>query len=415
MPSSLKYTASGFNSGGVVRIGNYVYVVAGGWYAKPATLTIYRCNPDFTGCTQVYTGPSVEDTYTAATPDGKVWFSGMNSSNGAAVGYYDPSTGTGTYKYSGDVGYKKYLMLEYYYNGQWLIQATGNSGFSIFKATNPLDFTTYTSVLDPTSAFGYSAETKFTVVDDLDSILIATGAPNYIARLWKCSFDKSTFSISGCTKIYESPSTYAQTNWTKYFHATVCGGKIFMPDTYYDGTNINHELYASSVDTISFTKIATGSATPARGETQSHVFCIGNKYVLWAYCSSGASGYVEIRDLNGNLLYQVTDPYHIEYIPYMLDNELYLPGQNASASGTVDFLKIVLDETNPVLNVSVSGSTINVSGAYPNQLVCACKFRNNYLRLLNFPVGGKCVCTTADANGNASITVPSADRYLVVA
>jgi hypothetical protein len=414
MPSSLKYTATGFNSGGVVRIGNYVYVVAGGWYGRPVTLTIYRCNPDFTGCTQVYTGPSVEDTYIAPTPDGKVWFSGMNSTNGAAVGYYDPSTGTGTYRYSGDVRYKKYIALIYSYGGKWLGTGYGNSGGSVFVINNPLDFSSYNRIMDTNTALGVPW-VKVVVVDDIDSVLITSGAPNYIARLWKCSFDKSTFSISGCTKIYESPSTYSVNNWTKYIHATVCGGKIFMPDMYYDGTYLNHELYVSSIDTISFTKIATGSKTPPYSESHGHVFCIGNKYVLWGYCGSGNGGYVEIRDLNGNLLYQVSDPYHIEYIPYMLNNEIYLAGQNASATDTVDFLKIVLDEANPVLNVSVSGSTINVSGAYPNQLVCACKFRNNYLRLLNFPVGGKCVCTTADANGNASITVPSADRYLVVA
>lgn len=427
MPSVLRYVASGFDSGGMVRVGNFIYIVKGGFFPKTRTLTVTRCNLDLTGCTDVYTGDKVADTYIGPVVDGKIYFSGLNHINGSLVGYFDTNTNTGTYIYTGDKEYRyMWVIIKYYYNGQFLIHH-GPRDSSIVKTTNPLDPSTYQKILsgsdliDTSSGSLYSGP-FFSVIDDIEKVLI--NVLTNIINVFICDFDKNTFNISNCTKIFSPPSNYTASILSAFAHSTVCGGYIFSPIYRYDrATNMVYfELYRSPISPISFTKIAERGPLPRRGEitsyvveTHSHVFCLGNKYVLWGYCNSGIAGNVEILDLNGNTLYSVNMPYHIASIPYLYGNEVYIPGGNSQATGTVDFLKITLDEKSPFLNVTVSGRTINVSGAYPNRPVLLCKQRNTYGDLIHMPQGGQCISTTADANGNASFTVSTPDRYVVIA
>jgi len=414
MPTLYKYARTDFFSGGAAPwTDGYVYVLLGGWYNNPKSVTVFRCSSDLTSCTQINTGPTVEDFYCCFPQGNKIWFSGMHSTNGGLVGYYDPVAGTFTYKYSGDTTYMKYLMIWGYNNGygKWFISGVGNTGHRAYVTTDPLNFSTYNTVYDSTGTYPeckYSVGRKYVVRTCGDtSYKIYT----YLDQL---SDDWSTYTQGSL--IYSTP-TAGPSGWRKYITCGICGGKVWIVDASYDSTanTVSYTIsYAPLSNPTSRTVAFTTPGFAVGRETHAHVACIGNKYVIINTVNSGADGMLYILDINGNIVWNTSQKYHSEFMNISLGNLIGLLTENANADG-IEARVVKLDEANPYLNVAVSGYTINVSGAYPNSTVYACRVHGvdgqKYSQYQSFD---KCVSATADANGNATITVDESGKWIIV-
>jgi hypothetical protein len=411
VPTLYSYARTDFFSGGAAPWDDgYVYALLGGWYNNARNITVFKCSNDLSSCSQVATGPSVEDFYCCFPRGSMIWFSGMNSSSGGIIGYYDPAANTFTYKYSGDTAYKKYLMIWAYNSeyGKWFISGVGDSGHRAYITTDPLDFTKYVNVYGASLECMYSVGRRYVVRTCQD-----TSYRIYV-YLDQLSDDWSTYTTGSL--IYQS-SAAGPSGWRKYISCGICGGKVWITDAQYDSTTntVSFTIYSAPLDNpSSLTSVLTTPGFTAQGETQGHVACIGNKYVMVAVCQSGTDGMLYILDANGNVVWSTSHKYHSEFMNITLGNLIGLPVQNSMATG-IEARVILLDETNPYLNVSVSGYAIRVSGAYPNSTVYACRIRSadgqKYSMYQSFD---KCISATADASGNATITVDETGKWIVV-
>ena len=410
MPTLYTYARTDFYSGGTAPwTDGYVYVLLGGWYNNPRSVTVFRCSSDLTSCTQVATGPSVEDFYCCFPQGGKIWFSGLHGTNGGLVGYYDPVANTFTYKYSGDTAYLKYLTIRAYNNAynKWILTALGNSGGGVYVTTDPLDFTKYAVLL---------SQTMVNVTVGRGYVVRVYPDTNYKIYVYldQISDDWSTYTQGSL--IYQS-SNSGPSGWMKYMEATICGGKIWVGDAVYDSTGnviIYTVYYAPLSNPTSWTATFSTPGLSVGKETHANMSCIGNKYVMASLVNSGSSGRIYILDTNGNVIWYTDEIYHNEFMSFNLGNMIGISAQNAAANG-IEAHVLKLDEANPYLNVTTSGYTINVSGAYANSTVYACKVHSvdgqKYSQYQSFD---KCVSATADANGNATITVDEAGKWIIV-
>jgi hypothetical protein len=357
----------------------------------------------------VATGPSVEDFYCCFPQGGKIWFSGLHSTNGGLVGYYDPVNNSFTYQYSGNVSYFRYLTIRAYNNeyNKWLLTALGNSGGGVYVTTNPFDFTQYRLLLSQ------------------PMVNVAVGR-NYVVRLYpdnnykiyvyldQISSDWSTYTQGSL--IYQS-SNSGPSGWMKYMEASICGGKIWVADAVYN-SSINaavYTVYYAPLDNpTSWTSVLTTPGFGGGRETHGNVSCIADKYVLVSTVGSGGSGRIYILDTNGNVIWYVNEIYHNEFMSVNLGNLIGLSTQNAAVSG-IEAQVLKLDEDNPYLNVTVSGYTINVSNAYPNSTVYACRVHSvDGQRYSQYQSFDKCISATANASGSATITVDEAGKWIIV-
>jgi len=414
MPTLYTYARTDFYSGGTAPwTDGYVYVLLGGWYNNPRSVTVFRCSSDLTSCTQVATGPSVEDFYCCFPQGGKIWFSGMHSTNGGLIGYYDPVAGTFTYQYSGDTAYRKYLMIWAYNNeyGKWFISGIGSTDQQVYITTNPLDFTKYQAVYTRGSTY---FECKWSVGRGYVVRTCSDQSYKIYVYLDQLSGDWSTYTQGSL--IYQSPAS-GPSGWIKYITNGICGGKVWIVDASYDSAanTISYTIsYAPLSNPTSRTVAFTTPGFALGRETQAHVACIGNKYVMINTVNSGGDGMLYILDINGNVIWNTSQKYHSEFMNIALGNVIGLNTQNAAAND-IEGRIIKLDETNPYLNVTTSGYTINVSGAYANSTVYACRVHSvDGQKCSQYQSFDKCVSAIADASGNATITVDEAGKWIIV-
>jgi len=398
-----------------------VYVILGGWHTLPRNIVVRKCNSTLSTCSDVLTGgPAVEDFYCCFPQGGKLWFSGKHGTNGGIVGYYDPSANTITHMYTGDTAYQKYVMLIAYNNkyGKWLFYSVGDSGWKLYTATNPLDKSTWTDVTTQITSVVQTGLKEVKPTISRNTAVMTALYPNLIIRvyLFDVSEDWSTFSNGRL--VYQTPQA-GPNNWISYVSGVMCGRYLWVGDARVDNasspTTIYMDLVKVDPSTGNYTVVDTVSGPVAGSETQPHVFCLFEKYVMFAAVQSSAWGKINIYDLNGNLLWSTDYSRHVEFINTHYGNMFGVPGQAASANG-VEVGVIRFDETSPFLNVSVSGTTISVSGAYPNSTVRACRAHSYYgdqISILS-QYFDKCVSATADANGNATITVDETGGWIIV-
>jgi len=408
------YRRTDFFSGGAApHTDGYVYVLLGGWYNNPRSITVFRCSSNLSSCTQIATGPSVEDFYCCFPQGGKIWFSGMRSTNGGIIGYYDIGTNTFTHRYSGDTSIRKYLMIWGYNNeiNKWFISGLGDINQQVYVTTNPLDFNTYRTIYTRGTAF---FECKWSVGRRYVVRTCSDRSYRIYVYLDQLSDDWSTYTQGSL--IYQT-STSGPSGWVKYISNGICGGKVWIIDASYDsGSNtVSYTIsYAPLNNPTSRTVVFTTPGFTTGRETQAHVACIGNKYVMINTVNSGTDGRLYILNTNGNIVWSISQKYHSEFINTMLGNLIGLPTQNANAND-IEARVVMLDENNPYLNVSVSGYTINVSNAYPNSTVYACRVGGvdgqKYSMYQSFD---KCISATADSSGRATITVDEPGKWIIV-
>lgn len=414
MPTLYRFAQSNFFSGGVAPHTNgYVYALFGGWYNAPRNVTVFMCSSDLSSCTQVATGPSVEDFYCCFPQGGKIWFSGMHSTNGGLIGYYDPVANTFTYGYSGNTAYRKYLMIWTYNNNinKWFISGLGNTDQQVYVTTNPLDFDTYQAIFTRGTSY---FECKWSVGRRYVVRTCSDTSYKIYVYLDQLSDDWSTYTPGSL--IYQS-TTSGPTSWVKYITNGICGGKIWIIDASYDSaTNtVSYTIsYAPLSNPTSRTVAFTTPGFSTGRETQAHVACIGNKYVMINTVNSGTDGMLYILDINGNIIWNTNQKYHSEFMNTGLGNLVGLLTENASATD-IEARMVKLDEDNPYLNVTVSGYTINVSNAYPNSTVYACRVHSvDEQRYSQYQSFDKCISATADTSGSATITVDEAGKWIIV-
>lgn len=422
MPSLVTRRFDNFFSGGAVPWPNgYVYVVVGGWYANERTLTVYRCSQDLSSCTQVATGPSIEDTYCCTPQDGKLWFGGMHRTNGGIIGYYDPSTNSIDYvSFPEDLQYRKYLTPVAYNNvsRKWFIGGAGNGGGSVYIVDNPLNKTTWVNV--SSQYFEGSDEIYIFPVLGSRKVLFQMSVVNFRTRVYIADISSDWTTISNKQVVFER-STPGPTGWMSYQTSTMCGDYIFVADMYYDseaGAGVNRLLRVNKNNFSDVSEVyrLTGSCTGCEGHN--HVSSILDKYVLLSAGGTPAFGKLVLFDTTGNQLWETDFRFHVELNNVHYGNKFGIHAENPNPSSVpyIDVGYIQLDESDPFLNVSVSGYTINVSNAYPNSVVKACKAHSRYGNAINLlgQMFDKCITATADSSGRATITVDEPGDWIVI-
>jgi hypothetical protein len=406
-----------YSGGSAPHTDGYVYVLVGGWDGIKKYVSVYMCViSDIFNCyLAVLTGPQMETLYCCFPYGGRIWFSGMDSINGGVVGYYDPANFKFSYDASRDTSYRKRLMILAYNDryGKWFISGVGDKGHRAFITTNPFAFSEYKVVYDSTGTYPeckYSVGSRYVVRTCQDS------SYRIYVYLDQLSDDWSTYTQGPL--IYSTPEA-GPSGWRKHITCGICGGKVWIVDAAYNSSTETTSFtiyYAPLSSPTSRTKVLTTPGFYGKGETHAHVACIGNKYVMINTVISGADGRLYILDTEGNVVWNTEFIYHSEFMNISLGNLIGLSVQNANTeSEGIDGIVLRLDEGNPYLTASVSGYTINVSNAYPNSTVYACKVHSaDGRRYSQYQSFDKCISATADANGRATIVVDEPGKWIVV-